>query len=349
MKKVILFLFIVFSISACHKNNDSTPSMYNSSGVFVLNHGNFNDNNGTISYIVKDSNKIYNDIFKKENLRSFAGGVQDYTDINGKGYILIDNSAVGQDLIEVVNSSTFKSTASLPIGIVENPRSVIKISDSKAYISCTDIINSSYPYYNNGYIAILDLNLNTITKKFGQIKGIEKMILIGNDVFVGNAYGGDTLYVVDSQKDLITQKIAFKNPPQIIDVDINGKLWLAVGSDFVKINPQTKTIENTISSGKNYFEYFSISIDKKSIYYGYTDYNTIDAVYNFDINSNIVSTKPIINRGFSALSIDPKTGIFFAGFTPSYKQAGYIFRFAPDGSKIDSLKTGINPIGFSFK
>ena len=63
MKKVILFLFIVFSINACHKNNDSTPSMYNSSGVFVLNHGNFNDNNGTISYVVKDSNKIYNDIF----------------------------------------------------------------------------------------------------------------------------------------------------------------------------------------------------------------------------------------------------------------------------------------------
>jgi hypothetical protein len=49
------------------------------------------------------------------------------------------------------------------------------------------------------------------------------------------------------------------------------------------------------------------------------------------------------------LAVDPQTGNLYAGLVPSFKQAGFVFRYKPDGSFIDSVKAEIAPSKFFFK
>ena len=90
--------------------------------------------------------------------------------------------------------------------------------------------------------------------------------------------------------------------------------------------------------------------------YVYSFYDAADGykqkgeTYSFSINDAVISTaKPLINKLFTGMSVDPASGNIYAGFTPSYKQAGYVFRYQSNGILIDSLKAEIAPEGFLFK
>lgn len=92
------------------------------------------------------------DIFQKENLRALTGGISGYTEVNDKGIILVDNSTAGKDLLEIVNAHTLKSLATIPSTEIENPRNVLKVSETKAYISAWDATGD----YSN-FSKILDM------------------------------------------------------------------------------------------------------------------------------------------------------------------------------------------------
>lgn len=113
------------------KTSDPEALPYNS-GAFIINSGNFFDNNGSISFVPRGTNTTATDIFSTVNGRTLTGGVQDYTEIDGKGVILVDNSTAGQDKVEIVESGTFKSLATFKSPDVENPRYVVKAGLNKA-------------------------------------------------------------------------------------------------------------------------------------------------------------------------------------------------------------------------
>ena len=71
--------------------------------------------------------------------------------------------------------------------------------------------------------------------------------------------------------------------------------------------------------------------------------------YTLKFPAPLKAISPFINKVFTGLSTDPSTGNIYAGFTPSLKQAGYVFRYQSNGTLIDSVKVGIGPEGFLFK
>lgn len=350
---------LLLGLNSCTKTSEPEPSQPYDSGVFVINRGNFSDNNGSITLINPTTKVASYDIFQRENNRAISGGISDYAEVDGKGIVLVDNATSGKDLIEIVNARTFKSIATIPSSELENPRYVVKASTNKAYVTCWDSFNPDFSF-KSGYVIVIDLVTNKVTKKIPVQRGAEKLILVGTDVIVSSTGGDNTISVINTLTDAVSQTVEIGRNPQLIGVDAIGKLWFYAGGEFVKYNLMSKSVESrtkiTTSNPSKSPSNFAFNKDKSSILFVYSFYDAADGfkqkgeTYNFSINNAAITTsKPFISKLFTGLATDPATGNIYAGFTPSYKQAGFVFRYQANGTLIDSLKAEIAPEGFLFK
>ncbi len=361
--KLVVVAALTASFTAC-QTTDPVPDQPYDKGVLVLNAGNFTDNNGTLSLLSRDSKTIVLDVFMKENSRSLAGGVQGYAEVNDKGLILVDNSTAGKDVVEIVNSHTFKAIATIPSADIENPRAIVKVSDTKAYITCWDATGDFSNFYKNpGYVAVIDLTTNKLTKKIIVQNGAESIVVVGSEAFVGSAGGsGKTiLSVIDVATDAVKQKVEVGADPSVLDVDANGRLWIYANDQLLRLNTSTKAIEARLKVSSPNLDAspsaFALSADKRTFYFTSSYYDAKDGykekgeTYSFGIDAtSIVADKPFIKRLFGGgLSVDAQTGTIYAGLIPSYKQAGYVFRYQTNGTLIDSVKAEIAPSKFFFK
>jgi hypothetical protein len=349
---VLILLLTIFLIS-CQKTESSLKQTYDN-GIFVINAGNFFDNNGTLSLVSRDSKLTVIDIFLKENNRSIAGGITDYSEVEDKGIILIDNSTDGKDVIEIVNARTFKSIASIK-GEIDNPRKVIRVGTNKAYITCWDTFNENYTF-KQGFVAVLDLLSNKITKKIPVDSGAEDIVLIGNLAYVGNINAQTTLKVIDVIKDELKESIEIGIEPNNFVLDLANKIWMTAGNTIVLFNPTTKTFDKKFKAGTNNQKSpgsLCMSKDKKTLYY---TFNFFDAADSYKLSGEISAidiangtSKTFINRTFSSVGFDIESEIVYTSLIPSYKQSGYIFRYHTSGRLIDSVKVEIAPSRFYFK
>jgi hypothetical protein len=353
LRNLSLISLTTLALSSCEKT-ESTPAQPYEDGVFVINAGNFFDNNGTLSLVSRDNKTASTDIFMKENNRSIAGGITDYSEVDAKGIILVDNSTDGKDVIEIVNARTFKSIASIK-GEVDNPRKVVKVGTNKAYITCWDTFNADYTY-KQGFVAVLDLVSNKITKKIPVDSGAEDIIVIGNLAYVGNVNARPTIKVIDTQKDEVKESIEIGTDPNNFVLDAANKIWMTTGNAIILFNPTTKTFETKLKAGTNDKKSpssLSISKDKKTLFCTYNFYDAADGyklkgeISAVDITTG--TSKTFINRTFSSVGFDSESETIYTSLIPSYKQAGYVFRYQSSGTLIDSVKVEIAPSGFYFK
>jgi hypothetical protein len=344
------------------KTSDPEALPYNS-GVFIINSGNFFDNNGSISFLPHGANTTSTDIFNTVNARTLTGGVQDYTEIDGKGIILVDNSTAGQDKVEIVESGTFKSLATFKSPDVENPRYVAKAGLNKAYISCWDATGDPATnfYAKPGYILVVNTASRTVTKKIPVAKGAERIVVVGNEAFVGNVGGDQNLMVINTETDEVKQPgIVVGASVNPVAQDANGKLWAYTSStvEMVRIDPTTKGIDVRYKVGSGGKTPGSIipSDDKQSFYFVNSFYDPADnykqkgETYAFNIKDG--TTQLLVRRLFSGLGVDPQTKLLYAGVAPSLKQAGYALRYrisANTATLVDSVKAEINPTAFYFR
>ncbi len=331
------------------KTADPEPSVYES-GVYIANQGNFQQNNGSVSYVATGSNTVQTNIFKTANPSlDMAGGVQDLADVNGKMLILVDNDKVGQDKVEIVEDGTFKSRATLKTPDIENPRRAIYAAPNKAYVSCWDVSGdySAGTFFKDpGYVAVVDVNSGMVTKKIAAVKAAEGMVLVGSEVFVGSvSYGGNnTMAIINVNTDEVVQKIDMGGAPEPIAVDANGKLWVLVGQTMICYNPGARTVEKRVPLNSTPTS-VAISRDKRSFYF-----STGSRTYRFAITDTSVPTTAVQNRSFSAIGIDPNTGMFYGTQNPvNYTQAGYVIRYQESGALIDSIRAEIYPARFFFR
>ncbi len=346
MNRIALGL-LALSVWNC-KTSDPEPTPYES-GVYILNAGNFSSNNGTVSFLPRTGNTVATNIFQAANPSlSLIGGVQGYTEVNGKGLILVDNSTPGQDKVEIIEVGTFKSRATLKTPDIENPRQVIQAGQNKAYVSCWDIsgnFSNGTFYKDPGYIAVVDLNTSTVVKKTPAVKGVERMVLVGSEVFVGsNTYSGDkTLLIIDANTDEVKQRIDFGVAPEPIALDADGKLWILAGKEMVQIDPQTRLVAKRLTFATTPGS-ITIGTDKRTFYYTLSG-----KTYRFMTSATTAVGSLVLPRSFSALGIDPQTKQIYGSVIPSYAQAGYVVRYREDGALIDSIRAEIAPSGFYFR
>lgn len=350
-------LGILSLIWSCQPEDTNVVQPYDS-GVVVVNEGAYGKGNGSLSFINRNTGQTTFDVFSLENNRSLGDVVQSYSESNGKGFVVVNNS----NKVEMVDARTFKSLRTFADQMTQ-PRYAV-IQNNRLFVSCWDNLNADFSF-KNGWLTVVDLATGQVIKRISLGKGPERIMILGNELYVSNS-GDNTLSIVDLTSLNVSNQLAVGQAPNDLAVDANGKLWvLCKGknnekSTLVKVNPTNKSIESTLPVGSHSQKKagnLTLSADRKTMFFTYNFYDAADGfrykgeVYSADVNaSSITAQTPLVSKPFYGLGLDPSTGILYGALAPGFSQSGYVYRYAASNrALVDSIKVEIGPNGFFFK
>lgn len=350
-----LTLLVILSVSSCQKDpvrevistDPGTPVTY-TSGVFVINEGNFNWGNASVTFLDNSSDSVFDDIFGKMNNNKKLGDVAQEMKIqNGRGYIVVNNS----NKIEVVSTTDFKSIAT--INGFNSPRAICLASNRKAYV--TNLYKD---------ISIVDLTTNTITKTIPTENWTESMTMYDSYLFVSavgkysdpNANRHAKILVIDTQSDEIIDSIKSGKEPLGMVIDKKNKVWVLCTGGYdgfeapslLCINPDLRMVEKTITLPKNQYSPSRLCINgtRDTLYF------LFNGIYKLPVSEESLPANAFIpaqNKLFYGLDIDPVTGNIYATDAVDYVQDGWVYRFSQkNGAVIESFKAGRIPSSFCF-
>ncbi|MBO0935960.1 hypothetical protein J2I47_05325 [Fibrella sp. HMF5335] len=341
------------------------------SGVLVMEEGAFKKGNASVSLLNAQTGQVTApNIFSAVNDRPLGDVLQSYIEIGGKGYLVVNNS----DKVEVVESSTFRNIGTIQKGIsaaqlaVEQPRYMVAAPPQngqylKAYVSCW----GGKTVGPN--VAVVDLAGRQAFKQITVGGGPEQLVLAGNQVFVANSGGfgvDNTVSVINTDTDQVVTTITVGDRPTSMayDPDNNVVYVLCSGkyafdyttnklvpttAELIRINPTTRQIVSRVTiGGKPVLDNpgnMVFNNTTKTLYFtfGGAVYSTPAAATSIPLD------RPLINRSFYGLGVDPATNIIYGGDAKDFNRGGTVVRYRATGVLLDSAKVGIAPNGFYFK
>ena len=352
-----LSLVIGLFLSACNETDPVLTAL--DADVIVVNEGNFNSADATLSAYNSSTGQVFLSVFASTNGFPFAGTLQNVVEYQDKYFAVISNT----DKLEVLNKSDFKSVATIKPGSsapikFASPFSFAAVGN-KGYISNWGTYNPSTWGYDNPSIVVVDLTNYTITGKIDVTERPQHLLAIGNKIYVSDVTS-NTISIINTSTDQIeANKIAVgKNGPDKMLLDANNKLWVICRSkNLVRINPATNeveaTIENIESLGFN--AKLVTNGEKNKLYYMASkyapDYSYTDAkIFEIAITATSAPANPIITgRNFYGLGVHPKTGVIYVADANAFQSNGTIIRYKNDGTEMDSFAAGKGPNGFIFR
>ena len=340
MKNIVRFLLILLTIISCSRTPDE-PQYAGTfgEGALILNEGNFQAGNGSLSFYSYDSLKIYNDLFQTINGRPLGDVPNSIVTNSDKVYIVVNNSGK----IEVLNRITLKSTGTIN-GLI-SPRNIAIVSSDKAYISSLysdslAIINIS-DYSISGYIALR--------------RSSEAITVSDNKAYISNWLGGNEIMVVNTLNDKIIDSIKVGNEPESMVLDRSGALWVLCNGGWsrenyaklVQINTNTNVIAAEFTFPTKLESPSCLKIDA----IGQTLYFIDNGVRKMDIYAGKLPETAFISeagRSFYKIEINPSNDDIFITDAGDYMQQGYVLLYRNDGSLISNQRAGIIPGSISF-
>lgn len=327
---------------------DTTPVAQNySNGVFVVNEGNYNWGNASISFIDKSSGKVLQDVFNKVNGRSLGDVAQSMTVVGNRGYIVVNNS----NRVEVINTKDCKSVTSI-LGF-NSPRYITVVDENKAYVS---------NLHQN--ISVVDLNSNTIKTTIKTNSWTENMIQYQSSMFV-NAIGSFNepnsnrraqVYIISTKEDRITDSIQTGKEPLGMVMDKKEKIWVLCTGGYdnfeppalLRINPETRSVEKAFVFPAGQGAPSKLCINPT----GDTLYFLKGGVFQMPVNAATLPSEPFIPSNgalFYGLAIHPNTGSLYVSDALDYVQNGRVLIFnQKTGEKRSEYPAGRIPGSFCF-
>ena len=361
MRRAPLYLssvcFLV-TLSACTVTEPLRTEPYEQ-GTLVLEEGQFQKSNASVSFI-KPTGVVLPNIFTAVNDRSLGDVLQSYTEIDGKGYLVVNNS----DKVEVVESSTFRAIATIDKG-VEQARYLVAAPPQdgrqlKAYVSCWGG-KSTTPS-----VAIVSLADRRVIGQIPVGAGPEQLLVVGNQLFVANSGGIDvdkTISVINTTTDQVVATIPVGDVPTSLVYDPAGGLIHVLCSgkptytnatgtttaELVRIDPATRKVTSRLTLGgrpingnPTNLTYHAASRKLFFLFKGAIYTTTPDA-------PSVALDRPLVNRTFYGLGIQPATGIIYGADARDFNSRGVVRRYQPSGTLIDTAVVGLIPNGFYFR
>lgn len=354
--KNLLFLSLLlagtgFLFAGCSDDDNEPEIPEVTEGVFVLNNGNQNTNNSTLSYYDLATKKVAADVFQAKNGRKLGDMGQDMVIYGSKVYITV----YGSNTIEITDR-TGKSIKQLTSADgVDNPRNVTAY-EGQVYVT-----------FFTGFVARIDTTTMTLDKKTVKVGRYPEDIVASNGkLYVANSGGMDynqpagydkTVSVIDVNSFTETQKIEVVINPTRLAVMDNGDIYvISVG------NYDAKDIPNTIQridSKTNKVEVIGnatvMASYHNTLYWIYkqwgvtgTDFVKYDAVTKKVLTENFITDETVIDASMLTVDVDPSTGNIYLGSSTSSTVNGDMYIFSPEGKKLDKFEVGINPQGAFF-
>lgn len=357
ISRLLRFLIVAGTLTSCMeddwpwqvKNLDTPPE-----GVFILNEGNFMYGNASLTYYAIQGKEAFQDVFSTVNGMPLGDVAHSMTIRDSLGYIVVNNSG----RIVVININSFAYVGKIT-GLT-SPRYIHFVNDNKAYV--TDLYARA--------ISIVDPRILKVT---GRIEvsnrnnhlyqhSTEQMVRVGKEVFVSCWSFDNTILVIDTASNRVTDSIRVLLQPVAMVADANNKLWVLCDGGgtgnpagfetpgLMRIDASTRQVERII-----YFNPADKPVDLVINGRGDTLYFINNHVYRLPAESDadpevfIGSGTKSGNAGYCAIGIDPFTSDIYVADGIDYVQRGLIFRYSTLGVPVDTFRAGIIPGFFCFK
>lgn len=318
---------------------DSIESILSSKGVFVLNEGNFNHGNGSLSFYSYDSFTLYNQLFYTVNQRPL-GDIPMSMIINGtKIYIVVNNSGN----IEIVDKGSLKSVKTIT-GLV-SPRQIGIADAGKAYI--TSLYSDS--------VAILNLSTDNITGYIDLKKPSESIAVSSSGkAFIAHWYGGNKVMVVNTENNQVIDSIEVAAEPESMVIDRYNLLWVLCNggwnrqsnAELIAINVSDHEIVRRLTFPTIDDSPTCLTIDAR----GENLYYLNNGVMQLNVKAAELPAIPVIqqnNHLFYKLAVNPENDEIFVTDAADYQRKGYLLRFKNDGTPVSEVEADIIP-GFMY-
>ncbi|UCG27177.1 MAG: YncE family protein [Bacteroidales bacterium] len=345
--KFVVFLGLIGVIS-CDEEADKPIDTGFLHGMFVVNEGNFNSNNGSITYYDPDSAITVNKLFQEINGRQLGDVVQSFGVADDKGFIVVNNSKK----VEVVDMETFVSLGT--ITGADYPRYFLKVTERKGYLT-----NGALA----GLVFVIDFETLTVTGQIEVGYGPENLIQWSDYVFVANSGGwanDNTVQVIDPDSDTAIESIVVGDNPVDLAADKNGDIWVLCKGKVVYDDNWMIVEESdskiTVFDGTQFNIIKSFVIGRTGDYFNplhlaashdgsYIYFLESDGIYKMDITGNSSPEIPLIKKNFYGMDVDVNNGNIYGLDARGFLENGYLFRYSSSGSLIDSIEVGMGPNG----
>ena len=371
MKRHHLFLLLALAtmLFSCGPDKPDNPSgMTIGSGMFVLNEGNYQFSNASLTFYDIEADTVVNNLFYKANNAPIGDVAQSMALVDGNLYIVVNNS----NNIYKVDANTIACDITKPykLGDFYSPREMHFVAPNKAYV--TDLIGTD--------LWIVNPQDMTHTGSIAMGNTTEKMVQVGNELYVSNwsiyyivndpnsheSY--NTVQVVDLNNDVKVADITVGKEPNTMVVDKNGHVWVLCEGrsweDEYGENPTLWEIDPMLKTATVRYEFkgpYEFDEDIKGVATAlksnvagdqfYMIYN--NEVRRFDIATLSLSETfritPELEGLFYNMAVDPRTGDLYVTDAKNYMMNGRVYRYSSDGLLLASFEAGLIPSAMLFK
>jgi YVTN family beta-propeller protein len=338
---LLITLSFVSMLASCKKGNDPEFTLP-TQGVYVLNQGNFNQNNSTLTYYDYRSKTTTPDIYQSANGTKLGDTGNDVGIYGSKMYIIANNS----NRLNITDAKTAKLVKQITIA---QPRFVV-FYDKNAFVT-------SY----NGTVSVIDTALLTITKTITVGRNPEQMAVSNGKLYVANSGGLDPSYNFDKTVSVIdlanlteTKKITVTDNPISMAADSYNNIYVLSAGNYADvaagltiINAATDMVRSKPVINLGYsmpiaahgdYVYFPTADNKIALFNAKTQ--TMERA-NFITDATIVTTP-------YAIGFDSLTGYLFISDAKDYSSDGSLYAYDATGKRIYAVTTGINPGKIAF-
>lgn len=373
-RNLFLLLALATMLFSCKPDQPVNPDTITvGSGVFVLNEGNFQFANSSLTFYDIEADTVINDLFYKVNNAPLGDVAESMALVDGKLYIVVNNSKY----IYKVDANTIVCDTTKPykLGGFYSPREIFFVAPDKAYV--TDIVGTN--------IWIINPQEMKHTGTIAMGNTTEKMLRVGDELFVSNwsyyyidAYSHDsynTVQVVDLNNDVKVADIEVGKEPNTMVVDKNGHVWVlcegrswdeeydAEGMSYGE-NPTLWEIDPMLRTAELRFEFKGPYEDDDEIKGVATTLKANPAgdqfymIYNnevrrFDLATMSLSETfritPEPQGQFYNMTVEPRSGELYIADAKNYVMNGRVYRYTSDGLLLASFEAGLIPSAMLFK
>ncbi len=349
--KILSSLSLLPLLFGCMKWEYGIEEDFNATaeGLFIVNEGNFQYGNASLSYYDPASQKIDNEVFQRANGMKLGDVAQSMIIRDSIGWVVVNNSHV----VFAININTFKEVGR--ITNLTSPRYIHFISDEKAYITQVwdnriFIVNPK-KYEITGYIECLGMEMEN--------GSTEQMVQFGKYIFVNCWSYQNKILKIDTTTDTVVEELAVGIQPNSLKLDSNNKLWTITDGGYENspygveapalycIDAETFTIEKVFQ--------FEMGDEPSEVQLNGTGdkiYWINKGVWEMDIYSTMLPVRPLVPYNgtiYYGLSIDPRTNEIYIADAVDNVQPGMVCRYSKEGALINQFYVGVIPGAFCWK
>ena len=337
--KIVGCFGLFWGLMACKSDKPpvqpSTPYPQHTTGVWVVNEGNFMFGNADVSFYDPVTHQVANEVFSQANQLPLGDVLQSmYFGADSLVYLMVNNSSK----IEIVHQRDFKTQGRIT-GLTA-PR-YMEVVGNKAYV--TDL-------YAHG-VHILNLTSQQKTG-FVPLRGWTEAVVLQDDfLWISNMQTGK-IYALDTQTDLWVDSIEVGQEPNSMCLDAAGHLWVLCGGKAAtpgslwKIDLQNRTVLKNWPFTANSNKPNTLVYDSRKnqlLWINGAIFSMDVATENWPPNVYI----PADGRNFYGLACAPN-GDLFVSDAMDYVRRGRVFRFDNNGKQLQEFQVGVIPSRFYF-